>query len=315
MTADVDRPTEHGTEPTEAITLSLHDASPPELVDAMADDVVLELGWGRLIFGQTFADPEHLAEVLRRERPGRRDICIYARESHVLVSLAPAELFIDPSHTYRLRFTDQPDAPPRPTPGITVRPPCSPDEADQMNRTYVRCGMVPAPVEVIWDNHRHADAVDYLVAVRDEDGSVVGAVTGVDHVRLFDDPEQGSRPVDAGGRPGRRAARRRCGADPRTGRHLPPPRPPVHGPLGGPRQRRGDRPLREARLHPGAGAGDQTQERDQRAAVHPPAGDGGRPQPVRADHRRRGDAARHPGRGARMPRPARCGCRTAGAAW
>ena len=39
------------------------------LVDAMADDVVLELGWGRLIFGQTFADPEHLAEVLRGERP------------------------------------------------------------------------------------------------------------------------------------------------------------------------------------------------------------------------------------------------------
>jgi len=218
MTADVDRPTEHGTEPTEAITLSLHDASPPELVDAMADDVVLELGWGRLIFGQTFADPEHLAEVLRRERPGRRDICIYARESHVLVSLAPAELFIDPSHTYRLRFTDQPDAPPRPTPGITVRPPCSPDEADQMNRTYVRCGMVPAPVEVIWDNHRHVDAVDYLVAVRDEDGSVVGAVTGVDHVRLFDDPEQGSSlwtlAVDpAAGLPGVGAALTRALAD------------------------------------------------------------------------------------------------------
>ena len=72
----------------------------------MANDVVLELGWGRLIFGQTFADADHLAEVLRGETHGRRDICIYARESHVLVSLAPAELFIDPSHTYRLRFAE-----------------------------------------------------------------------------------------------------------------------------------------------------------------------------------------------------------------
>ena len=63
-------------------------------------------GWGRLIFGQTFADPEKLAEVLRQEGPGRRDICIYAREPHVLVARAPAELFIDPSHTYRLRFSD-----------------------------------------------------------------------------------------------------------------------------------------------------------------------------------------------------------------
>ena len=38
---------------TEAITLALHEDSPAHLVAAMADDVVLELGWGRLIFGQT----------------------------------------------------------------------------------------------------------------------------------------------------------------------------------------------------------------------------------------------------------------------
>ena len=59
------------------------------MVDAMADDVVLELGWGRLLFGQTFADADHLAEVLRGETHGRRDICIYAREPHVLVVPGP----------------------------------------------------------------------------------------------------------------------------------------------------------------------------------------------------------------------------------
>ena len=56
----------------EAITLGLHDASPPHMVDAMAKDVELELGWGRLIFGQTFADAGTLAEALRREAPGRQ---------------------------------------------------------------------------------------------------------------------------------------------------------------------------------------------------------------------------------------------------
>ena len=103
----------------EAITLALHDASPQHMVDAMADNVVVELGWGRLIFGQTFADPAELADVLRREEAGRRDICIYARESHVLVSLSPAELFIDPSHTYRLRFADNETA--ATSTGFTVR--------------------------------------------------------------------------------------------------------------------------------------------------------------------------------------------------
>ncbi|WP_167103657.1 N-acetylglutaminylglutamine synthetase [Mycobacterium sp. DL592] len=177
---------------TEAITMGLHDASPPDLVDAMDDDVVLELGWGRLIFGQTFSDPDKLAGVLQQEEQGRRDICIYARESHVLVAKSPAELFIDPSHTYRRRFSDGEDVAPHQPIGFSIRALGDKAEADAMNRVYVRCGMVPAPTDLIWDNHLHADAVEYLVAVRDDDATVVGTVTGVDHRRLFNDPEDGA---------------------------------------------------------------------------------------------------------------------------
>ncbi|NVN54107.1 N-acetylglutaminylglutamine synthetase [Mycolicibacterium hippocampi] len=190
MTDPVPRPDPDQDHP-EGITLALHDASPPHMVDAMADDVVLELGWGRLIFGQTFADPEKLAEVLRQEGHGRRDICIYAREPHVLVSKAPAELFIDPSHTYRLRFADSDSSGPALS-GFSVRTLQSREDADEMNRVYVRCGMVPAPLDVIWDNHSRQPSVDYLVAVRDGDGAILGTVTGVDHEALFSDPENGS---------------------------------------------------------------------------------------------------------------------------
>ncbi|SBS71417.1 putative Glutathione synthase [uncultured Mycobacterium sp.] len=176
---------------TEAITMGLHGASPQHLVEEMTDDVVLELGWGRLIFGQTFESPDRLAAVLQQETQGRRDICIYARESHVLVAKSPAELFIDPSHTYRWRL--QPDDAGGPEPiGFSVRPLRDASEADEMNRVYLRCGMVAAPTELIWNNHLHCDAVEYLVAVRDDDGSVIGTVTGVDHKRLFNDPEDGS---------------------------------------------------------------------------------------------------------------------------
>ncbi len=185
MTADSAR------ENAEGITLALHEASPPDMVDAMHDDVVLELGWGRLMFGQTFADPEKLADVLRQEGQGRRDICIYAREPHVLVSKAPAELFIDPSHTYRLRFSEDQEILSAPR-GFSVRSLEGRDDADEMNRVYVKCGMVPAPTDVLWKNHLEHKSVDYLVAVRDEDGAVLGTVTGVDHQALFSDPEAGS---------------------------------------------------------------------------------------------------------------------------
>ncbi len=177
----------------EAITLDLHNPAPPHSIDTMAHDVELELGWGRLIFGQTFADSGKLAEALRREGPGRRDICIYARESHVVVARSPTELFIDPSHTYRLRLTNYSHEELAPSPvGVALRTLEKPSDADAMNRVYVCCGMVPAPVDVIWHNHLHAKAVTYLLAVRDDDGTVVGTVTGVDHEALFSDPEHGS---------------------------------------------------------------------------------------------------------------------------
>ena len=164
----------------------------------MSDDVVLELGWGRLIFGQTFADQDRLAAVLAHEEHGRRDICIYARESHVLVARSPAQLFIDPSHTYRLRFTGEFED--REPVGFTVRPLRDESEADEINRVYVRCGMVPAPTEVIWNNHLQADSVCYLVAVRDDGAGDRNGHRGGSQAAV-QRPRGRLEPVDAGRRP------------------------------------------------------------------------------------------------------------------
>ncbi|HET9664739.1 MAG TPA: hypothetical protein VFP00_10990, partial [Burkholderiales bacterium] len=66
------------------------------------EQVVLDCGWGSLIFAQTFKTNEDIVAALRQERPDRRDIAFYVRDPHVLLSLAPQETFLDPSHTYRL---------------------------------------------------------------------------------------------------------------------------------------------------------------------------------------------------------------------
>jgi len=62
------------------------------------------------------------AEALGPEEPGRRDIRIYAREPYALVDASRNGFFIDPSHTYRLRFNASQADYLTPSPhGVTVR--------------------------------------------------------------------------------------------------------------------------------------------------------------------------------------------------
>ncbi|WP_433390117.1 N-acetylglutaminylglutamine synthetase [Micromonospora sp. KLBMP9576] len=152
-------------------------------------DVVLDCGWGRLVFGQTFVDQAAVADVLRSEAAGSRDICIYLRDPHVLVSRLPDELFIDPSLTYRLPLDDG-----RPgdddVPGLTIRPLADAADAEAVNRIYACNGMVTAGVDVLVANAR-TDRFLHLVA-EDATGEIVGTITGVDHVAVFDDPDNGA---------------------------------------------------------------------------------------------------------------------------
>jgi GNAT-family acetyltransferase (TIGR03103 family) len=160
------------------------------VIASMDSDVVLECGWGRLIFGQTFEDQTVVAKVLRSEAEGRRDIAMYLRDPHVLVSKAPDELFIDPSLTYRLpfhRYRPARDA----LRGVIVRKMRTQADAEATNRIYATNGMVTADPEVMWANQR-TRVFTYLVAEDSDTGEVVGTVTGIDHAKAFNDPEKGT---------------------------------------------------------------------------------------------------------------------------
>jgi len=159
-----------------------------DLPDGVTPDVVLECGWGRIVFGQTFTSPERLRAALRSEGSGQRDICIYPREPHVLVAQAPTELFLDPSHTYRLDL--QSYVPGRGSTAV-VRPLEDARDADAVNAVYATAGMLPAAPALLLANAR-SPVFHYLVAAEPGTGRVVGTVTGVDHVAAFGDPEGGT---------------------------------------------------------------------------------------------------------------------------
>jgi len=154
-------------------------------------DVAIECGWGRLIFAHTFSDHRTIADLLLGESRDTRDIAFYVRDPHVVLALEPQQLFLDPSHTYRLWLSTYrpPAAPPA---GFVVRRLQTEPDAEAVNRIYGERGMVKTGPASFPFDHRTSRQLTYLVAEDTAAGELIGTVTGVDHVEAFDDPEQGT---------------------------------------------------------------------------------------------------------------------------
>ncbi len=153
-------------------------------------NAVVDCGWGRLIFANTFDSNEGLANALRAERPDRRDIAFYVPEPQVALAQAPQEIFLDPSLTYRLDFTTYRPARRR-RQGFSIRRLTTQKDAEAVNLIYSERKMVPVAPEFFWAN-RDARTLTVLVAEDVETGQILGSVMGVDHARAFDDPQHGS---------------------------------------------------------------------------------------------------------------------------
>jgi GNAT-family acetyltransferase (TIGR03103 family) len=163
---------------------------PSDALARMKKNATVDCGWGRVLFAQTFESPAEVAETLREERPGQRDIALYLREPHVVLALAPQELFLDPSHTFRLPFGRY--RPPEHKPeGFRIRRVQNVADGEAINRIYLARNMVPAQSDFYWRVRNAADVV-LLVAEDAASGHVIGVVTGIDHAIAFDDPDNGS---------------------------------------------------------------------------------------------------------------------------
>ena len=153
-------------------------------------NAVVDCGWGRLIFAQTFEDTQTLTRTLLQERPQCRDIAFYVQEPHVVLSYAPQDLFLDPSNTYRLYPYNYQQTKKRPH-GFFIRRLSTRDDAVAVNRIYAERNMVEVDPDFYW-TREDARAISHFVAEDARSGEIVGTVMGVDHDRAFNDPEAGS---------------------------------------------------------------------------------------------------------------------------
>ena len=140
---------------------------------------ILQCGWGRLLFADTFADPESVAESVLQEREDQRDIALYLVDPHLVLNCAPQKIFLDPSNTYRLVLEECPERK-RNIGGFEIRPLQHKEELDEINRIYTTLNMVPVDAEYVWSQREHA-AFTYAVALQQDTGKVLGVAMGADH--------------------------------------------------------------------------------------------------------------------------------------
>jgi GNAT-family acetyltransferase (TIGR03103 family) len=160
-----------------------------EAIEAMENEISVDCGWGRLIFGQTFSNPQKIAQVLSAEKDGRRDVALYVRDPHVVVSFAPQDLFLDPSLTYRLDFRRYKTGDAKPV-GVRIRLLKNGDDAQAINRLYLSRSMVPA-YDDFYVHAASIEALSILIAEDVDTDEIIGAVTGVDHHKAINDADNG----------------------------------------------------------------------------------------------------------------------------
>ena len=83
---------------------TVHGKTTPD--ESLQENVWVDCGWGRVLMGHTFQQPEDIASELLKESAGMRDIAMYVADPHVVLAAAPQTLFLDPSDTYRLDLED-----------------------------------------------------------------------------------------------------------------------------------------------------------------------------------------------------------------
>lgn len=153
-------------------------------------EAIVDCGWGRLIFAHTFIDNERLAEAICDEPPRQRNIALYIKDPHVVLSLRPQELFLDPSHTYRLWLYNYRSSRVRPK-GFRVRRIQDENDNKAVGRLLASRNMVPVEADFL-ARQISSRVLTHFVAEDLSDGRIIGTVMGVDHRRAFDDPENGS---------------------------------------------------------------------------------------------------------------------------
>jgi GNAT-family acetyltransferase (TIGR03103 family) len=157
--------------------------------DTLDQPKAVHCGWGRLLIGHTYPDAAAVASDLLNEQAGERDIALYVAAPHQVLAQAPQQLFLDPSDTLRMWFTDYRPAR-RGFRGYRIRRAHNAEDWQAINTLYQLRGMLPIDPSKL--TPRHLGGPVYWLAQDEDSGAVIGSVMGLNHYTAYRDPDHGS---------------------------------------------------------------------------------------------------------------------------
>lgn len=157
-------------------------------IQKIKKNVSVDLGWGKLLFAQTYRTPQNLVKQLLEEGTNKRNLAFYVQKPQVLLALGKGKIFLDPSLAYRLNLTTYNYPNIDLDPEIQVRL-LTKKDIKGANYTYLESKALPIDLKNTIKN-QHSKAITYFIAEKKE--KIVGIVIGIDHKELFNSPEEGT---------------------------------------------------------------------------------------------------------------------------
>ena len=152
----------------------------------IVENTVLDCGWGKLMFGETFIKTEKLATELKKERKKERNIVFYPLDPQILLTRYPQEFFLNPAYTYKIDLQSFPLRRGKQS-SFSIRKLQTIEDLEQLNTVYEKMKM--QPLRMSWFEEKK-EGISIFLVINNANDQVLGGVMTLDHYVIFKDPKK-----------------------------------------------------------------------------------------------------------------------------
>ncbi len=152
----------------------------------MKENIIVDCGWGKLLFGETFSDTKKTISELKKERKAERNILFYPLDPQLMMTSHAQDFFLNPAYIYKLDLQNFSE---RRVSRVTfaIRKAETQDDVDALNKVYVKMNMLPLHKNWFVDKDKSIE----LYVVEDlATQEIYGGAMVVDHVTAFQDEKK-----------------------------------------------------------------------------------------------------------------------------